>query len=133
MFHSSCERGASAPAKTLLPSHDPLGTPASRCVEVGGGSGYVICSLALMLAEAGHTPHCLVTDLSSNATAASQQTLLSHAVSSYRMSISGTRTHTHTHTHTQFQEQGSSAGQNDISIQAAPERFQGGGGGGGVS
>mmetsp|Transcript_24833 Transcript_24833/g.63933 ORF Transcript_24833/g.63933 Transcript_24833/m.63933 type:complete len:197 (+) Transcript_24833:97-687(+) len=53
---------------------------ACRCLEVGCGSGYVICSLALMLAQAGCHPQCFATDLSTAAVTACAETLQAHHI-----------------------------------------------------
>jgi len=54
--------------------------PPLMCLEVGCGSGYVICSLALMLAQAGCHPQCFATDLSTAAVTACAETLQAHHV-----------------------------------------------------
>lgn len=54
--------------------------PPLMCLEIGCGSGYVICSLALMLAQTGCHAECFATDLSTSATAACVETLSAHNV-----------------------------------------------------
>mmetsp|Transcript_24834 Transcript_24834/g.63939 ORF Transcript_24834/g.63939 Transcript_24834/m.63939 type:complete len:236 (+) Transcript_24834:151-858(+) len=54
--------------------------PPLMCLEVGCGSGYVICSLALMLAQAGCHPQCFATDLSTAAVTACAETLQAHHI-----------------------------------------------------
>ncbi len=51
-----------------------------RCLEVGSGSGYVTCSLALLLRKAGHHAHCIAVDVCPPATDATRHTLAQHAV-----------------------------------------------------
>ena len=50
------------------------------CVEIGSGSGYVSCSLALLLEHHKCNAVCLVTDISPHAVAATQDTLAAHQV-----------------------------------------------------
>lgn len=49
-------------------------------VEVGCGSGYVVCSAALMLKQLGLTSYVLATDVSSAALAATSATLAAHGM-----------------------------------------------------
>lgn len=51
-----------------------------RCLEVGCGSGYVVCSLALLLRELGVAAQLLATDINPQAAAATQATLAAHEV-----------------------------------------------------
>ncbi|CAL5228506.1 g11655 [Coccomyxa viridis] len=50
------------------------------CVEVGCGSGYVICSAARLLEQHGIRAHCIASDISSAALQATQETLVAHSV-----------------------------------------------------
>ncbi len=50
----------------------------SRCLEVGCGSGYVVCSLALLLRQAGAAAQLLATDVNPLAAAATAKTLAAH-------------------------------------------------------
>jgi len=50
------------------------------CAEIGCGSGYVICSAALMLQDLGLRCACLASDLSPHALTATRQTLEQHGV-----------------------------------------------------
>ncbi len=52
-----------------------------RCLEVGCGSGYVICSLALLLRELGIAAQLLATDINPQAAAATRATLAAHEAS----------------------------------------------------
>ena len=54
-----------------------------RCLEVGCGSGYVICSVAKMLSQHGLRAHVLASDISSAALQATQETLVAHGVSAH--------------------------------------------------
>jgi release factor glutamine methyltransferase len=54
--------------------------PPRTCVEIGCGSGYVICSLALMLKQLHISSALLATDISKEALKATQQTLHNHGV-----------------------------------------------------
>ncbi len=47
---------------------------------MGSGSGYVTCSLALLLRKAGHHAHCIAVDVSPPATDATRCTLAQHVV-----------------------------------------------------
>ena len=60
--------------------HDSL-TCWLSCVEVGCGSGYVICSAARLLEQHGIQAHCIASDISTAALTATQETLLAHSVS----------------------------------------------------
>ncbi|MEW5302911.1 MAG: hypothetical protein WDW38_003982 [Sanguina aurantia] len=55
--------------------------PPRCCVELGSGSGYVICSLALMLQQLGIRCQLLAIDHSTAAAKATTQTLRNHEVS----------------------------------------------------
>ena len=54
-----------------------------RCLEVGCGSGYVICSVAKMLSQHGLRAQVLASDISSAALQATQETLVAHGVSAH--------------------------------------------------
>ncbi len=54
--------------------------PPRTCVEIGCGSGYVICSLALMLKQLQINSVMLATDVSTAALKATRQTLDNHGV-----------------------------------------------------
>ncbi|KAI7837658.1 hypothetical protein COHA_008520 [Chlorella ohadii] len=54
--------------------------PPRLCLEVGCGSGYVICSLALLLRELGIAAQLLATDINPQAAAATRATLAAHEV-----------------------------------------------------
>jgi release factor glutamine methyltransferase len=54
--------------------------PPRLCLEVGCGSGYVICSLALLLRELGIAAQLLATDINPQAAAATSATLAAHEV-----------------------------------------------------
>ncbi|KAK9806452.1 hypothetical protein WJX73_009070 [Symbiochloris irregularis] len=49
-------------------------------LEVGCGSGYIICSIASILKSLGHTALMLATDINANATAVTSGTLKAHQV-----------------------------------------------------
>lgn len=49
-----------------------------RCVEIGTGSGYIICSLALIFKQRGIHAHCFGIDLNPLACLCTQQTLTNH-------------------------------------------------------
>ena len=51
-----------------------------RCLEVGSGSGYVTCSIAMLLRKAGYYAHCIAVDVSPSAADATQCTLEAHSV-----------------------------------------------------
>lgn len=51
-----------------------------RCVEVGCGSGYVICSVARLIQKAGHRAHHVALDVSAPAVQATRCTLAAHMV-----------------------------------------------------
>lgn len=53
---------------------------ASRCVEVGCGSGYVITSAVCIIAARGGTCQFIATDISEPALAATRATLEAHKV-----------------------------------------------------
>ncbi|KAK9902136.1 hypothetical protein WJX75_005536 [Coccomyxa subellipsoidea] len=57
-------------------------TPPRICVEVGSGSGYITCSVALLLQHLGVTAHCIATDINPAALRATEQTLHAHNVAS---------------------------------------------------
>lgn len=52
--------------------------PPRLCLEVGCGSGYVICSLALLLRDLGAATQLLATDINPRAAAATAETLAAH-------------------------------------------------------
>ncbi|PSC68421.1 hemK methyltransferase family member 2 [Micractinium conductrix] len=56
--------------------------PPRLCLEVGCGSGYVVCSLALLLRGAGAAAQLLATDINPAAAAATAETLEAHGVHS---------------------------------------------------
>ncbi|KAK9840757.1 hypothetical protein WJX81_002625 [Elliptochloris bilobata] len=58
------------------------GPPPRLCVEVGCGSGYVACSIALLLRAAGCPAHCIAVDVSEPAVDATRSTLAAHSVTS---------------------------------------------------
>ena len=49
-------------------------------MEIGCGSGYVISSVAMLLAQQGLRAHCLAVDISGAATRATAATLRAHGV-----------------------------------------------------
>jgi hypothetical protein len=51
-----------------------------RCVEIGSGSGYVICSVALLLEHCGIQGQCIAVDINPAACYCTQQTLRNHEV-----------------------------------------------------
>ena len=51
-----------------------------RCLEVGCGSGYVICSIARLIQKAGHCAHHVALDVSAPAVQATRRTLAAHMV-----------------------------------------------------
>lgn len=53
---------------------------ACSCVEIGSGSGYVTCSLALLLKHHNKSAACIATDISAYATKATQASLAAHQV-----------------------------------------------------
>jgi hypothetical protein len=55
------------------------------CAEIGCGSGYVICSLALLLRQLGIRSSLYATDVSQHALDATRQTLASHGVASVEL------------------------------------------------
>lgn len=57
-----------------------------RCVEIGCGSGYVICSIARLLAAAGLHCHCIAVDVNPCATECSSRTLQAHQARCYPLS-----------------------------------------------
>lgn len=57
-------------------------------VEIGSGSGYVVCSLALLLHQLKATAQLFATDISTHCAAATQQTLFSHQVFSVDIILS---------------------------------------------
>ena len=52
-----------------------------RCVEIGTGSGYIICSVAMMLKQKDVSCHCIGVDINPDATLCTQQTLHNHEAS----------------------------------------------------
>jgi release factor glutamine methyltransferase len=67
---------------------DAAGWKAARlraCAEIGCGSGYVICSLALLLRQLGIGSSLYATDISQHALDATRQTLASHGVPSVEL------------------------------------------------
>lgn len=65
----------------MQPAHmrnTPPRPAAPRCLEVGCGSGYVICSLALLLRDMGAATQLLATDINPRAAAATAETLAAH-------------------------------------------------------
>ena len=81
-FHKS--QHISEPSlRTLTPlTACPTEPPASvaRCVEIGSGSGYVICSVALLLRHHGIRGQCIAVDINPAACSCTQQTLRNHQV-----------------------------------------------------
>ncbi len=55
-----------------------------RCVEVGSGSGYISCSIALLLQQLGIAAHCISTDINPAAVSATACTLQAHNVRLHR-------------------------------------------------
>ena len=55
----------------------------NRCIEIGSGSGYVICSIALLLDHHGIRSHCIAVDNNPAAVRCSQVTLAAHKVCSW--------------------------------------------------
>ena len=55
-----------------------------RCLEIGSGSGYVICSVALLLEHFGIHGKCIAVDINPAACSCTQQTLRNHEVSGAR-------------------------------------------------
>lgn len=53
----------------------------SRCVEVGSGSGYITCSVALLLQHLNVAAHCIATDINPAALLSTDRTLQAHNVS----------------------------------------------------
>ena len=53
-----------------------------RALEIGSGSGYIICSLALLLQQQGAPGQLFATDVNLKAAAATRGTLRAHSVSS---------------------------------------------------
>ncbi|EIE21191.1 S-adenosyl-L-methionine-dependent methyltransferase [Coccomyxa subellipsoidea C-169] len=54
--------------------------PPRICVEVGSGSGYITCSVALLLQHLGITAHCISTDINPAALHSTECTLQAHNV-----------------------------------------------------
>ncbi|CAL8466125.1 g5661 [Coccomyxa elongata] len=54
--------------------------PPRICVEVGSGSGYISCSIALLLQQLGIAAHCISTDINPAAVSATACTLQAHNV-----------------------------------------------------
>ena len=69
---------ASRPAYVIL--HCSQHVFACRCVEIGSGSGYVSCSLALLLQQCNISASCIATDISLHAVTATKETLAAHQV-----------------------------------------------------
>jgi methylase of polypeptide subunit release factors len=67
------------------PAHEAESSVCSRCVEVGSGSGYITCSVALLLQHLGVTAHCIATDINPAALRATEQTLHAHNVSPFQV------------------------------------------------
>ncbi|CAK0786018.1 hypothetical protein CVIRNUC_009231 [Coccomyxa viridis] len=63
-----------------LQQHDWTSFSPDVCLEVGCGSGYVICSVAKMLSQHGLRAQVLASDISSAALEATQETLVAHGV-----------------------------------------------------
>ena len=55
------------------------------CAEIGCGSGYVICSLAMLLRQLGICGSLFATDISQHALDATRRTLRAHAVGSVEL------------------------------------------------
>lgn len=55
-------------------------SPPRVCLEVGSGSGYVLCSLALLLRELGAAAALLATDINAQATRSTLATLSAHGL-----------------------------------------------------
>ena len=51
-----------------------------RCVEIGCGSGYVICSVARLLKHLEASAHCIAVDINGSALECTAQTLQAHEV-----------------------------------------------------
>lgn len=66
------------PACLAFCAHHHLGRPLHRVLEVGSGSGYVVCSVALMLQHLGRPACTLAIDHSLPAVEATRQTLHNH-------------------------------------------------------
>ncbi len=47
-------------------------------MEIGSGSGYVTCSVVLLLQHIGVAAHCIATDINPAAMLATEQTLQAH-------------------------------------------------------
>ena len=73
----ACTGRAAQPPRVRTPLPSP-----SRGLEVGSGSGYVICSLALLLQQLGAAAQLFATDLNAAAAAATRETLAAHQVGS---------------------------------------------------
>ena len=66
-------------------AHEAESSVCSRCVEVGSGSGYITCSVALLLQHLGVTAHCIATDINPAALLATEHTLHAHNVSPFQV------------------------------------------------
>ncbi|KAL3136612.1 hypothetical protein ABBQ38_005854 [Trebouxia sp. C0009 RCD-2024] len=53
---------------------------ACQCLEIGSGSGYVSCSLALLLRHCNVSASCIATDISVHAVTATKATVAAHQV-----------------------------------------------------